>query len=140
MQFECDSQAKAPFYYYKFVMENINPPISISETRDEFPWSVYDINSSASDCSSNLRTTPSFLARSEHPLNVSNITVEFNNVLVCCLGYQSENWQENDQNVTVLSVRSCYRINVQCKCQHVYRFYLLRSYSYITKIQKFTIS
>ena len=119
IQFKCDSQAKAPFYYYKFIMENINPPIRISDTRDEFPWSVYDINSS--DCSSNLRNTPSFLAISEHPLNVSDITMEFNNVLVCCQGYQtnqSENWQENDQNIMVLSVMRCYRINVQCKGQH----------------------
>ena len=120
-KFECNSLAKAPFYYYKYTMENINPIPDISKTLDEYPLLVYAINSSSYDCISNLRTIPGFLERAQHSLNVSNITVEFNNVLICCQGYQSEKcgdkWHGNcnNQNVSELSVMSCHRVNVLCK-------------------------
>ena len=113
-QFECDSNAISPFYYYKYIPENINPQIVIADTLEDLPWAVYAINASSSPA--NLRVIPSSLAKSEHPLNITNITVDFNNVLVCCQGYQSRGkWLKNDQNVTSLSVMTCYRVNVQCK-------------------------
>ena len=113
-QFKCDSNATFPFYYYKYIPENINPQIVIADTLEEWPWAVYAINASSSPA--NLRVIPSSLAKSEHPLNITNITVDFNNVLVCCQGSdQSGKWLKNDQNVTSLSVMTCYRVNVQCK-------------------------
>ena len=113
-QFKCDSAANPPFYYYKYATKT-NPPFLIENAKEEHPWQVYAIN--ASD-SANVQTIPSFLAKSDDPFDVSNITrVEFNNVLVCCQGFQSEtDWIGNDQNATVrLSVMNCSRVNVQCK-------------------------
>ena len=120
-QFKCDSAANPPFYYYKYATKT-NPPILIENTKDQFPWQVYAVD--AFD-SANIRTMPTFLARSDYPFNVSSITrVEFNNVLVCCQGecqgYQRSNqsetdWIGNDQNATVPSIMNCYRVNVQCK-------------------------
>ena len=123
MQFECDSTATSPFYYYKYIPNNIKP-IVIAE-REEWPWAVYAINASSSP--DNLRVLPSFLTKSEHPLNITNISVDFNNVLICCQGYQSGKWLKNsDQNVTSLSVMTCYRVNVQCK---LYMYSLVTSYA-----------
>ena len=118
-QFECDSTATSPFYYYKYIaVKNITPIIS----QGNWPWAVYAINSSQSS----VTVRPSFLARSEHPLKITNVTVEFNNVLVCCQGDQigGSTWVENDQNVTSPSVMICYRVNVLCKM-------IIYTYSYI---------
>ena len=115
-QLECDSSATPPFYYYKYIPKNINPRIIVAETRKEWPWAVYAVN--ASNSPANLRVIPSFLALREHPLNITNITVEFNNVLVCCQGYESGKRLGNDQNATslsMLSIMTCYRLDVQCK-------------------------
>ena len=115
-QFECDSTATPPFYYYKYIPNNINPPIVIADTLEEWPWAVYAINASSYPANLRVIVIPSFLAKSEQPLNITNISVDFNNVLVCCQGYQSGKWLKNaDQNVTSLSVMTCYRVNVQCK-------------------------
>ena len=109
-QFKCDLAANPPFYYYKYAIK-ANPPILIENTKNEYPWEVYAINMSST------RIIPNFLAKSDDPFNVSNITrVEFHNVLVCCQGYQSGKWLGNDQNATTaLSVMSCYHVDVQCK-------------------------
>ena len=116
-QLECDSSATPPFYYYKYIPKNISPRIIVGETRgNELPWAVYAVN--ASNSPANLRVIPSFLAIREHPLNITNITVEFNNVLVCCQGYESGKRLGNDQNATslsMLSIMTCYRLDVQCK-------------------------
>ena len=113
MQFECDSNTTSLFYYYKFIPQNINPQIDLPKTLDQWPSAVYATN--VSNSPPNLRVIPSFLAKGEHPLNITNISVDFNNVLVCCLGYQSGKWLTNDQNITSLSVMTCYHVDVQCK-------------------------
>ena len=113
IQFECDSNATSPFYYYKYIAKNINPQIDLAKTSDDLPWAVYAIN--VSNSPANLRVIPTFLGKSEHPLNITNITVEFNNILVCCQRYQGGKWLNNDQNVTSPSVTICYHVDVQCK-------------------------
>ena len=112
-QFECDSNATFPFYYYKFIPKNINPQIYLADTSEEWPWAVYAIY--VSNSPANLRVIPSFLGRHEQPLNIPNISVDFNNILVCCQGYQNGKWFANDQNITSLSVMICYHVNVLCK-------------------------
>ena len=114
-KFECDSAAIPPFYYYKYATKKANAIINIADTKDELPWPVYAINATGS--SAYLQIIPNFLASGRNEsLNVSNITrEEFNNVLVCCQGYQSGKWLGNDRNVTSLSVMKCYHVNVQCK-------------------------
>ena len=113
-QFQCDSNTTSPFYYYyKFIPKNINPQINLADTLDQWPWAVYSIN--VSNSPANLRVMPSFLARSEQPLNIPNISVDFNNVLVCCQGFQNEKWLTNDQNITSLSAMTCYHVDVHCK-------------------------
>ena len=116
MQFECDLNTTSPFYYHKFIPKNINPQIYLADTSDQWPWAVYAIN--VSNSPANLRVIPSFLAKSEQPLNIPNISVDFNNALVCCQGYQSGKWLANDQNITSLSVMTCYRVDVHCKRLH----------------------
>ena len=111
MQLECDSNTTSPFYYYKFIPKNINPQIDLAKTLDQWPWAVYTIN--VSNSAANLRVIPSFLGKSEQPLNIPNISVNFNNVLVCCQG--SGKCYANDQNITSLSVMTCYHVDVQCK-------------------------
>ena len=111
MQFECDSNTTSPFCYYKFIPKNINPQIYLADTLDQWPWAVYAIN--VSNSPANLRVIPSFLAKSEQPLNITNISVDFNNILVCCQRYQSGKWLASDQNIL-----TCYHVDVQCKCIH----------------------
>ena len=106
-QFQCDSNARPPFYYYRYLTKNINPRIVIKDTIEEWPWAVYSIN--ASNSPANLRTIPIFLARSEQPLEI-NLTIEFYNNIICCQGYDGS---QND--VTLLSSMICYRLNIQCK-------------------------
>ena len=36
-QFQCDSNATSPFYYYKYYSKNINPQIVIADTLEEYP-------------------------------------------------------------------------------------------------------
>ena len=110
-QFECNSNTTSPFYYYKFIPKNINLQIYLGNTSDQFPWAVYAIN--VSNSPANLRVIPSFLAQSEQPLSIPNISVDFNNVLVCCQGYQSGKWLANYQNATL--VMTCHYVEVQCK-------------------------
>ena len=110
MQFACDRNAVSPFYYYRYHSKNMNPPIIIAETQEEWPWQVYAINMSNSP--SNLRIFPSFLARSDQPWQINNFTVEFNNNIICCQGYTGL-W--NNQNISLPSVMICYSVNVQCK-------------------------
>ena len=108
-QFECNSNATPPFYYYRYSAKNINPRIVVADTLEEHPWAVYAIN--ASNTPANLRTIPIFVARSEYPLEI-NITMDIYNDIVCCQGYGR---RQNDQNITLLSPMICYRVNVQCK-------------------------
>ena len=110
-QFECDSNTTSPFYYYKFIPQNINQQIYL--VSDQWPWAMYAMT--VSNSPPNLRVIPSFLAKSEQPLNITNISMDFSNVLVCCQGYQSGKWLANDQNITSLSVITCYHVDVQCK-------------------------
>ena len=109
-KFECDSVAKPPFYYYMYNAKNIHPPKNLIKEREQWPWSVYAINASSSP--SNLWVIPTSLAKSDQPLKIPNITVDFHNALICCQGFQSGKWLGN---TTVLSVIRCYRVNVQCK-------------------------
>ena len=104
--FTCDSASSPPFYYYKYMAKNIYPPIDIKKLQMERPWPVYAIYLSNSP--TNLWTIPTSLGRSDYPLNISNITVEFHNVLICCQpGYLSG-------TELASSAMSCYRVNVQC--------------------------
>ena len=114
MQFECAPNAISPFYYYKFYIKNINPPIDIADTQEEWPWAAYAINTSSP---ANLWTIPNHLGSGEQPWKISNFTVEFNNNIICCQGYSG---MQNVHNVSLLSAMTmiCYRLNVQCKCTY----------------------
>ena len=110
-KFECDSSATSPFYYYRYFAKNINPPINVVQTKEEYPWSVYAIN--ASNSLTNLRTVPKFLARSVRPLTINNLTVEFHNNIICCQGMNGK--KQNDYMIESLSKMMCYHVNVLCK-------------------------
>ena len=113
-KFECDSGSASPFYYYRYYSTNIHPRVSIGDTKNEYPWAVYTINS----CNSltNLQTIPEFLTTSRHSLTINNITTEYHNNIICCQGY---NEKQNDCMVASLSKKTCYHVNVQCKCLYI---------------------
>lgn len=110
-KFECDPGAASPFYYYRYFSTNIHPRVVIGDTKEEYPWAVYTIN--ACNSLTNLQTIPKFLATSEHPLTINNITTEHHNNIICCQGCSGK---QNDSMVESLSKKICYHMNIQCKC------------------------
>ena len=114
-KFECDSSATSPFYYYRYFAKNINPPVNVAQTKEQYSWQVYAMN--ASNSLTNLRTIPKFLARSIRPLTINNFTIEFHNNIICCQGMNRgmNSNEQDDHMVESLSKMICYHVNVQCK-------------------------
>ena len=112
VQFECDSSATAPFYYYRFYTECIKPPNCLDSLSD-YPWAVTAMNTSI-DSPINRLITPNFLNRSKEPLEISNVTVEFHNNIICCQGHDQMQ-DTTAQNESSASMMMCYKINVRCK-------------------------
>ena len=125
MQFECDSRAAAPFYYYRFYSQYINPQ-NCTDHLSDFPWAVTAINTSINSPVNRL-ITPNFLNKTEQPLKISNFTVEFHNNIICCQG-QDQLQDTPAQNASSPSMMICYKISVCCK-------FVIRQYPHIISTQ-----
>ena len=105
VELKCDAKAAPPFYYYRLYSQSVHQaPV----TRNLY-WSEYSIYY-MSNSPANLQTIASLLAISEHPLEITNFTLEFHNNIFCCQAGQSL----RNQNASSPSM-ICYLINVQCK-------------------------
>ena len=112
LQFECDSRAAAPFYYYRFYSQYINS-VDCTNPLSDLPWAITAINTSINSPVNRL-ITPNFLNKTEQPLKISNFTVEFHNNIICCQG-QDQLQDTPTQNVLSPSMMICYKISVRCK-------------------------
>ena len=109
MQIECDSNIEPPFYYYRFHSQTIHLPVVSSM----YPWWVSAVD--IFNTPTNLQTNPILLGRNEQPLKIRNVTVEFDNNMICCNGVNTVTRQSSDQNTSLLSTMICHHIHVQCK-------------------------
>lgn len=69
----------------------------------------------------NRLITPNFLNRNKGPLEISNVTVEFHNNIVCCQGH--DQMQDTPApNASSASMMMCYKINVRCKLNMIWNY------------------